>query len=218
MKKLCFIVMLSLSSVIVCHGGTVQWGVASWGQDSEYVLSILTSVPFFPPHYISSDFRTRVISTPGQASFENFRQFVWGGDCAFLQVNHGMPIDHGLFANNTDKWLPYYDYVDGWPYFVRPFIDPNNLVIPKTDEGFSNTVILAFAFYSLVFSGYTTDYYGWIEFGYNGTDVFIVNSALETTGLGIFAGTGNVVPEPSSVLLALSGFSLLLLRRRRITH
>ena len=66
--------------------------------------------------------------------------------------------------------------------------------------------------------------YGWVELGYDGTNVFIVNgimgSAMETTGLGIYAGTGNVfgdsaIPEPASALLAFSGVALLLRRRRK---
>jgi len=57
--------------------------------------------------------------------------------------------------------------------------------------------------------------FGWVELGYDGTDIFIANSAMETTGLGIYAGTGIAVPEPSAVLLALSGLAVLCLRRRK---
>ena len=221
MKRVLLAVMVSAFTFREAFGGAVEWGVATWEYDTgyfgyldEYKLDIITSIPFFPPYCISANLRTKMISTSGQASFENFR-YSGGWDCAFLQVTQGMLIDNNLFANNTDKWLPYYEYIDGWPYYVQPFIDPNNMVIPKTEEDFSNTVILAFSFYTLAFSGeYQTDYYGCIEFGYDGTEVFIVNSAIETTPcLGIVAG----IPEPSSALLALSGLAVFLLRRRRIT-
>ena len=119
--------------------------------------------------------------------------------------------------NYTGDWLPHFvDNGDWLPDFVRPCA-ADGLVISKTNEDFSHTVFLAFAFYqTTVFDdeivSWWIDYYGWIEFGFDGSEVYIRNSAVETTGQGLYAG---VVPEPSTLLLALSGVALLLCNRRR---
>ena len=77
-----------------------------------------------------------------------------------------------------------------------------------------NTIMLAFALSRWNETGDYIDYYGWFEMGYNGEEVYIVNSAMsEAKYGGIYAG---VIPEPSTALLALSGCALFFLRRRKI--
>jgi len=53
------------------------------------------------------------------------------------------------------------------------------------------------------------------DFGYDGEYVFVHDSAVASYQIGIYAGIYNVVPEPSTALLALSGVALLLRRRRQ---
>ena len=47
--------------------------------------------------------------------------------------------------------------------------------------------------------------YGWAELFYDGTTISVVSSATERTGLGIYAGTGMAIPEPSSMGLLAMG-------------
>ena len=47
--------------------------------------------------------------------------------------------------------------------------------------------------------------YGWAELLYDGTTISVVSSATERTGLGIYAGTGTAIPEPSSAVLLTIG-------------
>ena len=220
--KTYFILALTLACSI-CRGGSIEWNVIHWEYDTgywsnldEYILGIKTSVPISAPFNYSSGFRTKVSSSYEHASFENFRQVSWGGNGAFVQVGHGEMVDYDLYANNTADWLPRgYEDEYGWSRIDYPFDGPNNMVIPLTDEDFSNTVILAFAFYGFYMGeqvdSWWIDYYGWIEFGFGGNEVFVRNSAIERTGQGLYAG---VIPEPSPSGLALAGLGLLLRRRR----
>ena len=47
------------------------------------------------------------------------------------------------------------------------------------------------------------DRFGWARFTYNSSGLSLVDSAIESTGTGIIAGTTTVVPEPSTVWLFL---------------
>ena len=57
--------------------------------------------------------------------------------------------------------------------------------------------------------------YGWVELYYDNYSVSVVASATERTGLGIYAGTGNAVPEPATAGLLLLGAAGLARGRRR---
>jgi hypothetical protein len=45
------------------------------------------------------------------------------------------------------------------------------------------------------------DVYGWAELMWNGTDLLLLDSAAENSGVGIIAGQYQVVPEPATILL-----------------
>jgi len=72
--------------------------------------------------------------------------------------------------------------------------------------GYGESVYLGF----VISSG--SDFYGWVELGWDERGVTVWNSAMDIDGAPIQIGG---IPEPSAVLLAFSGFSLLLLRRRK---
>jgi len=56
--------------------------------------------------------------------------------------------------------------------------------------------------------------YGWAALLWNGTELTLVDSAAETTGVGIYAGTYNAIPEPSAAGLLLAGLAAFAMRRR----
>ncbi len=56
--------------------------------------------------------------------------------------------------------------------------------------------------------------YGWAALLWNGTELTLDGSAAETTGVGIYAGTYEAIPEPSVAALLLAGGAALLLRRK----
>ena len=57
--------------------------------------------------------------------------------------------------------------------------------------------------------------YGWAELFFDGAAVSVASSATERTGLGIYAGTGQAIPEPATAGLLLLGAAGLLRVRRR---
>ena len=61
----------------------------------------------------------------------------------------------------------------------------------------------------------TTDVYGWASLLWDGTELTLEGSAAETTGVGLYAGTYNAIPEPATAGLLLAGIAAALLRRRR---
>jgi len=60
--------------------------------------------------------------------------------------------------------------------------------------------------------------FGWAEFSYDGTDLTMISSASERTGLGIYAGTGTAVPEPTTAGLLIIGAAGIIWKRRRTSE
>lgn len=56
--------------------------------------------------------------------------------------------------------------------------------------------------------------YGWVELLFDGDSINYVSSATERTGLGIYAGTGTAIPEPTTAGLILLGAIGLAWRRQ----
>jgi len=205
MKKLFFVSMLTLSATF-CHAGTIQWGIAGWEKapflsemwKSEYYLGITT-----PNGSISVG--CNATFSFAQATIINNYDRTTGLSVNLLPITCGTWVDNNLFNESTGPFFSTYDSSNN-------YISETNLYIPKTNDSCSNTYLLAFK----AFGSFDYVVYGWIELGYDGTNVFIMNSAEEITGNGILAQRSTCIPEPSTALLALSGSALFLLRRRRI--
>ena len=204
MKKSSIVFTLLLFTT-ASHGGIIQWNIAEWYYDKspfqldEYVLEIYNSIQFY----------SKVISSPEQADLNNFRWLRTSYGCALLLTDYDTLIDYDLFAN-ADYFFYQTSLNDPFPGDSKEF---PSLVIPKTEDDLSNSIILAFALCKGAGVGLEVDYYGWIELGYDGEEVYILNSAMiDGMWSGIYAG---VIPEPSTALLAMSGCAILLLRRRK---
>jgi hypothetical protein len=52
--------------------------------------------------------------------------------------------------------------------------------------------------------------YGWVQLGFDGTSVYVMNSAVDISGDSIIVG----VPEPATLMLTLVGLAAIGLRRR----
>ena len=69
-------------------------------------------------------------------------------------------------------------------------------------------------FYVGFMVGGPNDIYGWASLVWDGTELRLTDSAAETTGVGIYAGTYTAGPEPAAAGLLAAGLSALALRRR----
>ena len=201
-KKLCLTGVLFLFTVVNCYSSMVQWNIAGWGYNSYFDYYMLG---FTVPDGTGVGRGLDVISTSMHAVLTpNWEYGTLSYGTLMLQTDYNTLIDHDLFANATG--------------FFETYL-PNGMSTSEANLEIDvyNTVFLAFAIGSHYGNDFDALWYGWIEFGYNGKNVYIVNSALETTGQGIYAGTGLVVPEPSAALLAIVGLAVLGLRRRKVT-
>jgi len=197
MKKLCFIFALILAAA-ACHSSSVEWGVASFWPTFDKLYGLGVQVPAYGA---SADADIAVTTSPTQAILKNnLEYYTIGYGIVLLQVDYNTLIDQDLLLNSSDPFFSTY------PPYPAPQIriSETDVIIPLYE-----TVYLAFAW-----GGLGSDLCGWVALTYDDTGVHLVGSAMDMTRQGIYAGTGITVPEPSIALLALSGLSLLLLRRR----
>lgn len=114
----------------------------------------------------------------------------------WFEVTYGELISDGTAAVSDP-----FATVVGIPEFHSIYLEPNQ------------PFYLGFQLGGYASSGGVTEF-GWAELLYDGTEVSMVSSASERTGLGIYAGTGNAVPEPATMGLILVGALGLAWRKR----
>ena len=209
MKKTLVISTATLMSFFV-NAGPVQWGVetgvASIGYwDDDYYETYFLGVggPGVLGFMISLDF----YYPPAQAVVTSPEIMTLGASATLVTTDYGSIIDHDLVFKATDNI--FFSFSTWWEY--------NELTI-----GMGESVLLAFAAYDFDVDKDEYVYgYGWIELAYGLNEktgleeVYVSDSAFDTLGRGMIAGTYNVVPEPATALLALSGLALLFRQRRR---
>ena len=119
-------------------------------------------------------------------------------------------LDHHWFLVGYDELVDAEALATSRPFV--PFSDPEYATIRLN---------LNQSFYLGFQLGSTEHYpnavqYGWAELFFDGAAVSVASSATERTGLGIYAGTGQAIPEPATAGLLLLGMAgLLRVRRRR---
>ena len=205
MKKVCFVCVLLLFSSTVCHGSSVQWGVSGLGYEPTFNSDFLW---VWEPDTCSASASVKIMTSSGNAVIKNNLYLITAGyGMLLVQTEYDTLIDHSLFSNSSGSLFQAYDPLGG-------IISEKNVAISLYD-----TVFMAFAIGGIDYGTgeFIELWYGWVALTYDNQGVHVGSSAIETTGLGIYAGTGIVIPEPSSALLALSGLAVFLLRRRRPT-
>jgi len=94
---------------------------------------------------------------------------------------------------------------------LQPFCNSFTVQLGDINMTVDQPFYLAFALYGDI---HPVPIYGWAELVYDGTTLSLVDSAAETTGVGIYTGTYNEIPEPYTAGLALTGFAVMAIRRR----
>lgn len=161
--------------------------------------------------FTSTDFSlTTGMINPFEAGMVGTVVLDGGGLWADLTAdNVTIGLDHHWFL------IDYSDPVDAAALAVsRPFVPFSDPEYATIRLNLNQSFYLGFQLGSLDHPPNAVQY-GWAELLFDGTDVSLAASATERTGLGIFAGTGQAVPEPATAGLLLLGAAAVAARRRR---
>ena len=119
-------------------------------------------------------------------------------------------LDHSWFLVDYDDLVDASALTTSRPF--DPFSDPEYATIRLN---LNQSFYLGFQLGSTEHNPNTVQY-GWVELLFDGEAVSVASSATERTGMGIYAGTGQAIPEPATAgLLLLGTMGLLRVRRRR---
>ena len=207
MKMKFYFVFALMLSASVCRGTpSVHW---EWNNDDKvYYLGVTAP----DGAWAGSGAITMTITPTQEAVLQNnFEWITLGWGLFLLETSRDTLINYDLFSDisNDGKFFQFVERSGP--------VNETDLMIPQTDDFFSNTVILAFGIgMPDRGDGIKIHWNGWIEFAFDGENVFIHNWAFaDASGKGIVAGA---IPEPATLLLTLSGVALLVFQRRRVTQ
>ena len=138
MKKLFFVFAMNFATT-VCRGGLVLWGDA-YLSGNYFTVELLNGcgIPMSSGVHMLDGFgksmEIETTFTSENAILKSKKQIIWSSDIILklIQTERHEVVDAGLFTGNSDM---FYKGGDGVGI---------ELVIPKTNEDFSNTVLLAF--------------------------------------------------------------------------
>ncbi len=195
--KIRYIMMLLSYATTTWAFPVVEWGTVSGGGDRDsFTLSTYLSG--------SGDAGIEGNSTPND-QLGNILLLVEGGTVSiahsWFQVIYGSLVDEFAWQSATDYFA---DIGDSY--------ELGSLTLTAGES-----LYLGFRLDSQGFTPYNREY-GWVELLYDGFSVSVVSSATERTGLGIYAGTGTAIPEPTTVGMMIMGAAGLLFRRRMPKH
>ena len=162
------------------------------------------------------------VNVLGVTGFVRGLDFDYNPARAVLTPNEIQTISDDRIVVTTDyKSIINYDFLfnatDNVFFSSLYWQDTHDLTIQWMES-----ILLAFVLYdfNVDYNEYCY-YYGWFELTYGLhektgiNEVYVSDSACDTLGRGMIAGTYNVIPEPSTTILAISGITLLFRRRRR---
>jgi len=95
---------------------------------------------------------------------------------------------------------------------AQPFCNAFTAELGSINMTVGQPFYLAFALYGDIY--HPDQIYGWAKLFYDGTTLTLLDSAAETTGVGIYTGTYTAIPEPCMAGLALTGLAVMAIRRR----
>ncbi|NLL84747.1 MAG: PEP-CTERM sorting domain-containing protein [Lentisphaerae bacterium] len=203
MKSIPSLSILVFALALNAAGAAVQWGVVSiiefsWdGLNSDHALSV------YPEGVMGGNIAGYVTTVKSSS------QAILSGERGSTTASYGHMWRQLVYGDIVDQNSVMGDHGDYFfTFWDGHYNDPvTDLIINKGEPTYLGFFIESDAIDAL---------FGWVALGYDGTKVYVIDSALETTGVGIYAGTYDAVPEPSVGLLLFAGATALLLRRRRV--
>ena len=193
MKKSCLVFALIITTT-VCRGATVDWGVAVFTQfGDEAVLGVKSNL-LPEPNYVHTGVFCYFIEEPWP------KVTISAHSALLLSDTRWRLMQDGDWVNSSTTTPGSCDFFAGHGY--DDFAWKQDIVL-----GYGESVYLGF----VISSG--SDFYGWVELGWDERGITVWDSAMDIDGAPIKIGS---IPEPSSAFLVLSGLAVLCLRRRKI--
>ncbi len=186
-KCFCTSIIWLATSSLLC-AATVVWPAAGLSSFGGYEMVYTDLSPDGGAAVLMS------ITESGDGAVLAAEGYTTGDGCVWYQVQPGGLIHAATLSSS------------------EPFSDSSTGELSAFDIAYDDVFYLAFALndpYPL-----DTITYGWVALLYDGTTLTMVDSAAETSGVGLYAGTYSPIPEPTTTCLSLTGLAGLAAGRR----